>query len=59
MLMPDIVLFMDYLVQQLFLSAMFWEITGLIGVTSLQIDLKNSDYGLAYYYLPETNKLWN
>ena len=24
----------------------------LIGVTSLQIDLKNSDYGLAYYYLP-------
>ncbi|MFO7445960.1 MAG: peptidase MA family metallohydrolase [Ignavibacteriaceae bacterium] len=23
----------------------------LIGVTSLQIDLKNSDYGLAYYYL--------
>ncbi len=25
----------------------------LIGVTSLQIDLKNSDYGLAYYYLPK------
>jgi Tol biopolymer transport system component len=25
----------------------------LIGVTSLQIDLKNSDYGLAYYYLPD------
>ena len=25
----------------------------LIGQTSLQIDLKNSDYGLAYYYLPE------
>ncbi len=25
----------------------------LIGITSLQIDLKNSDYGLAYYYLPE------
>lgn len=24
----------------------------IIGVTSLQIDLKNSDYGLAYYYLP-------
>lgn len=24
----------------------------LIGTTSLQIDLKNSDYGLAYYYLP-------
>jgi outer membrane protein assembly factor BamA len=24
----------------------------LIGITSLQIDLKNSDYGLAYYYLP-------
>ncbi|MDP2300899.1 MAG: peptidase MA family metallohydrolase [Ignavibacteria bacterium] len=24
----------------------------LIGLTSLQIDLKNSDYGLAYYYLP-------
>lgn len=24
----------------------------LIGQTSLQIDLKNSDYGLAYYYLP-------
>jgi len=23
----------------------------LVGVTSLQIDLKNSDYGLAYYYL--------
>ncbi len=23
----------------------------LIGITSLQIDLKNSDYGLAYYYL--------
>ena len=25
----------------------------LIGVTSLQIDLKNSDYGLAYYFLPK------
>ncbi len=25
----------------------------LIGVTSLQVDLKNSDYGLAYYYLPQ------
>ena len=25
----------------------------LIGITSLQIDLKNSDYGLAYYYLPQ------
>jgi len=25
----------------------------LIGTTNLQIDLKNSDYGLAYYYLPE------
>lgn len=25
----------------------------IIGVTSLQIDLKNSDYGLAYYYLPD------
>jgi len=25
----------------------------LIGQTSLQIDLKNSDYGLAYYYLPK------
>lgn len=25
----------------------------LIGVTSLQIDLKNSDYGLAYYYLAD------
>ncbi|MCU7494678.1 MAG: biopolymer transporter Tol [Ignavibacteria bacterium] len=25
----------------------------LIGVTSMQIDLKNSDYGLAYYYLPK------
>ncbi|QQS36743.1 MAG: PD40 domain-containing protein [Ignavibacteriales bacterium] len=25
----------------------------LVGVTSLQIDLKNSDYGIAYYYLPE------
>jgi len=25
----------------------------LIGLTSLQIDLKNSDYGLAYYYLPK------
>lgn len=25
----------------------------LIGQTSLQIDLKNSDYGLAYFYLPE------
>lgn len=25
----------------------------LIGMTSLQIDLKNSDYGLAYYYLPQ------
>lgn len=24
----------------------------LIGQTSLQIDLKNSDYGIAYYYLP-------
>lgn len=25
----------------------------LIGVTGLQIDLKNSDFGLAYYYLPD------
>jgi hypothetical protein len=25
----------------------------LIGITGLQIDLKNSDYGLAYYYLAE------
>ena len=25
----------------------------LVGTTSLQIDLKNSDYGLAYYYLPK------
>ncbi|MGD8778893.1 MAG: peptidase MA family metallohydrolase [Ignavibacteria bacterium] len=25
----------------------------LIGTTSLQVDLKNSDYGLAYYYLPK------
>lgn len=25
----------------------------LVGITSLQIDLKNSDYGLAYYYLPK------
>ena len=25
----------------------------IIGQTSLQIDLKNSDYGLAYFYLPE------
>lgn len=25
----------------------------IVGVTSLQIDLKNSDYGLAYYYLPK------
>lgn len=25
----------------------------LIGQTSLQIDLKNSDYGLAYFYLPQ------
>lgn len=25
----------------------------LIGITSLQIDIKNSDYGLAYYYLKE------
>ncbi len=25
----------------------------LIGMSSLQIDLKNSDYGLAYYYLPK------
>jgi Tol biopolymer transport system component len=25
----------------------------LIGMTSLQVDLKNSDYGLAYYYLPK------
>ena len=25
----------------------------LIGQTSLQIDLKNSDYGLAYFFLPE------
>ncbi len=25
----------------------------IIGITSLQIDLKNSDYGLAYYYLPD------
>ncbi len=25
----------------------------LTGITSLQIDLKNSDYGLAYYYLPK------
>jgi Tol biopolymer transport system component len=25
----------------------------IIGITSMQIDLKNSDYGLAYYYLPD------
>lgn len=25
----------------------------LIGVTSMQVDLKNSDYGLAYYYMPK------
>lgn len=25
----------------------------IIGITSLNIDLKNSDYGLAYFYLPE------
>lgn len=25
----------------------------IIGVTSLQLDLKNSDYGVAYYYLPK------
>ena len=25
----------------------------IIGITSLQIDLKNSDYGVAYYYLPD------
>ncbi|MEI7812302.1 MAG: biopolymer transporter Tol [Ignavibacteria bacterium] len=25
----------------------------LTGITSLQMDLKNSDYGLAYYYLPK------
>ncbi len=25
----------------------------IVGITSLQIDLKNSDYGLAYYYLPK------
>ena len=25
----------------------------LVGITSLQVDLKNSDYGLAYYYLSE------
>ncbi len=25
----------------------------IVGITSLQIDLKNSDYGLAYYYLPQ------
>ncbi len=25
----------------------------LTGITSLQIDLKNSDYGIAYYYLPK------
>lgn len=25
----------------------------LLGVTGLQIDLKNSDFGLAYYYLPD------
>lgn len=29
----------------------------IIGVTSLQIDLKNSDYGLAYYYLPKRTDL--
>jgi hypothetical protein len=29
----------------------------LIGVTSLQIDLKNSDYGLAYYYLAKRMNL--
>ncbi len=27
----------------------------LVGVTGLQIDLKNSDYGLAYYYLGGKN----
>lgn len=25
----------------------------IIGITSLNVDLKNSDYGLAYFYLPE------
>lgn len=25
----------------------------IIGITSLQVDLKNSDYGLSYYYLPK------
>ena len=25
----------------------------IVGITSLQIDLKNSDYGLSYYYLPK------
>ncbi|MCO6474033.1 MAG: PD40 domain-containing protein [Melioribacteraceae bacterium] len=25
----------------------------LVGMTGLQVDLKNSDYGLAYYYLPK------
>ncbi len=25
----------------------------IIGLTSMQVDLKNSDYGLAYYYLPK------
>ena len=25
----------------------------LVGITGLQIDLKNSDYGLAYFYLPK------
>lgn len=25
----------------------------IVGITGLQIDLKNSDYGLAFYYLPE------
>lgn len=25
----------------------------IVGITSLQIDLKNSDYGAAYYYLPK------
>jgi len=29
----------------------------LVGVTSLQIDLKNSDYGLAYYYLAKRTNI--
>ncbi len=51
MQMQVIILYMDF-VGTTVIS--FSDVLGnhrLIGITGLQIDLKNSDYGLAYYYL--------